>query len=72
MTVDLRTERRNRGMTLKDVAELVGVTESSMSLYERGLSAPHAPTAFKIASLYGVKVSDIWPPTGNDEPKAAA
>lgn len=36
----IRTERRARGMTLKDLADVSGLSESSLSRYERGGDVP--------------------------------
>jgi transcriptional regulator with XRE-family HTH domain len=61
MNVDIRSARRNRGLTLKHVADELEITKSALSLIERGLRVPMAPIAFKIASFYGYQVTDIWP-----------
>lgn len=69
MNVDLRTERRNRGLTLGDVAKATGLSISALSMIEREERTPHPPAAFAIASFYGYRVADIWPL--DDEPVAA-
>lgn len=59
-TVDLRAERLNRGFSLRQAAEAMDVPEQSIRRAEvgEGLSPQNA---FKIASFYGYKVTDVWP-----------
>lgn len=61
MKVNLREERINRGWTLADAAKEWGVTESAVSMIERGLRTPAPRLAFKIANEYGFTVTDQWP-----------
>lgn len=62
--VDLRVERRTRGLLLKDVAEQVGVSVSMMSMIESGERRPSPPVARRIAELYGHAITDVWPDFG--------
>ena len=62
---------RNRGLTLADVAEAAKISESGLSMIERGLREPTAPVAFRLASFYGFKVTEIWPSSEPSEGVAA-
>jgi transcriptional regulator with XRE-family HTH domain len=60
MTIDLRAERLNRGLSLRQAADKIDVPEQSIRRAEQGLGVTPA-NAFKIASFYGYKVTDLWP-----------
>lgn len=66
--VNLRAERVNRGLSLADAEEEIGVPKHVLQGAENG-SSPRPATALKIAQFYGYKVTDIWPV---DEPAEAA
>lgn len=70
MTVDLRVERINRGWNINEAAKRMGVSRATLRRLESGVARPHAATAFKVASEYGFKVTDIWPL--ESEPNAGA
>ncbi len=74
MTVDLRAERVNRGLTLKEAARQMGLVGwKTLMRAEGGEVVPSPPNAFKIASFYGYRVTDVWPlPDREPEPEAAA
>ena len=59
--IDLRELRHNRGLGLEDAAEQIGVHRSILARAESGENRPHPKNAFKIASFYGHKVTDLWP-----------
>jgi transcriptional regulator with XRE-family HTH domain len=59
-TVDLRAERLNRGLSLRQAAEQMGVPEQSIRRAEGG-DGVTPQNAFKIASFYGYRVTDLWP-----------
>jgi transcriptional regulator with XRE-family HTH domain len=56
---DLRTARLNRGLTLRQAAEVIGVPTMVLSRAERG-TRPHPGNAKAIADFYGRRVSDVW------------
>lgn len=64
MKVDLRAERRTRGLLLREVAEQAGISVSLMSMVERGERTPSPPVALRIAQLYGLTITDVWPNYG--------
>lgn len=58
-TLTLKAARVNAGVSVKDAAVAVGVTEDTMYRYEAGKSSPKIGTAVKLAALYGVSVDAI-------------
>jgi transcriptional regulator with XRE-family HTH domain len=60
MSFNLRDERRNRGVTIRKLAEATGVSRGTIIRLEQG-AAPQAPTAKAIADFFDVKATDIWP-----------
>lgn len=54
-------ERRLRGAvpTQREVAQALGVKESAVSKWERGLSKPRADKLPKIAQLYGCSIEEL-------------
>jgi transcriptional regulator with XRE-family HTH domain len=63
MTVNLEAERLNRGLSLREAAEEIGVPEATLRRAESG-EGLRPSNAFKIANFYGYKVTDLWPVEG--------
>jgi putative transcriptional regulator len=57
--------RKMCGFTQIDVAQRLGVDQTTVSKWENGEALPRADKLFEIASLYGVKVDDIFLARGN-------
>lgn len=55
----LKKLREKAGMTQKEVAEKIGVGQSSVSMWEIGKSTPQTKLLIKIAELYGCSVYEI-------------
>src|SRR5215217_5799965 len=55
----LRLLRAERGLTLSEAAEQIGVTRDTLSDLERGRRHPHAPTLAKIAAGYSVALQGL-------------
>lgn len=51
--------RENAGFTQKEVADKLGLDQSSVSLWETGKTAPRASVLVKLAGLYGVTVDEL-------------
>jgi|LFRM01.2.fsa_nt_gb transcriptional regulator with XRE-family HTH domain len=49
----LKTERKKRGLTQQQLAELVGVDRTLISKIESGAATPSVATAKKIAAVLG-------------------
>jgi transcriptional regulator with XRE-family HTH domain len=61
VSVDLKAERLNRGLSLDALAEATGVPKSTLARAENGGPQPKASNAYALADFYGYKVTDIWP-----------
>lgn len=67
MSVDIRAERINRGLGIAEAAKRMGVHVSILGRAESGENKPHPRNAFKIATFYGYRVTDVWPLPDEDE-----
>lgn len=56
----LRSLRRAKKYTQKDMAHIAGVQEGSYKRYEYGERVPDARTAALIAKALGTTVEDLW------------
>lgn len=61
MNALLRTERLDRGLSVRAAARLIGVSHRIVLEAESGARVPHPHNAKKIADFYGLRVRDIWP-----------
>lgn len=59
--VNLAEMRLNRGLTLQAAADEIGVDRQVLANTENGRTVPRANTAYKIATYYGMTVTEIWP-----------
>ena len=59
----VRTLRQKRGLTLKEVSELTGLSKPSLSQIENNISAPPIATLIKISSALGVKIGHFFQDT---------
>ena len=57
----LKEFREQRGYTQKDVSNITGITEVSISRYENMKRLPDAVTIFKLAQCYNVSVAELYP-----------
>lgn len=55
----LKTKRKERKMTLEDIARIVGTTNSSVSMWERGERFPRRPVLDKLCAFFNCKVDDL-------------
>jgi transcriptional regulator with XRE-family HTH domain len=60
----LRRARRRAGMTLREVAEAAGVTESFLSQVERDVASPSIATLRRIATALGLSIGEILDQVG--------
>jgi DNA-binding XRE family transcriptional regulator len=70
MTKNLRDLRHDTGLTARTAAKRIGVALPTLLDAENGVTDPVIQTKHKIASYYGVQVSEIWPASTRTE-KAA-
>lgn len=59
MKLTLRAARINKGFKQTEAAELLGVKESTLSRYERGMSFPDVSVLKKIEEVYSVNYNDL-------------
>lgn len=59
MAISLRAARINAGYTQIIAAKELGISECTLSNYERGKSFPDVPIISRMEELYGVSYSDI-------------
>ena len=59
MALTLKAARVNKGLTQKEAAKILGVSESSLAMYERGKSFPNVLTVKKMEDLYEVNYNEI-------------
>ena len=69
--VNLAELRLNRGLSISDAAEAMGVKAQTLARAERGEFQPHPSNALKIATFYDLRVTDIWPLEPDSEEAAA-
>lgn len=60
MSIDLKAERLNRGLSLDALSAEIGVPKSTLARMETGV-APRPEVRLKVADLYGYKVTEVWP-----------
>lgn len=61
------TLRKEKGMTQKDLAEQVGVTDKAVSKWERNLSCPDISSIPQLAEILGVGVETLMDVTPKAE-----
>ena len=66
--MNIMRERRLRGAipTQREVAKLLGVKESSVSKWERGVAKPRADKLSSLAKLYGCSIEELLADDGSD------
>jgi transcriptional regulator with XRE-family HTH domain len=58
----VRSLRRQRGLTLKELGRLAGLSHPFLSQVERGLARPSVSSVERIADALGVPVAHLWAP----------
>lgn len=51
--------RKEKGMTQKDIADQLGITDKAVSKWERDVAFPDTATIPKLAQILGVSVEDL-------------
>lgn len=59
MPITLKAARVNIGLTQKEAAHKLGITEDCLGNYERGKTYPNVPVIKKMEQLYGIAYGDI-------------
>lgn len=63
----IRRHRKDRELTLKEVAEKAGVSEGFMSQVENNVKSPSVETLIKICNAIGVNAGDVLNQVGSQE-----
>ncbi len=61
MRSNLRDLRIDANLTLKELADLSGLSKGQISQLETGVANPRLNTAYAISTVLGVSITDIWP-----------
>jgi transcriptional regulator with XRE-family HTH domain len=64
----VRELRRERGLTLKGLGRLAGLSHPFLSQVERGLARPSLISVQRIADALGVPVAELWAPRRAADP----
>jgi transcriptional regulator with XRE-family HTH domain len=69
----LRAARQEKGMTVRGIAELVGLSPSLISQIERDKVNPSVSTLWSLVSVLGLTMSDVFPdearrPSSSEQP----
>lgn len=51
--------RREKGMTQKELADMLNITDKAVSKWERGLALPDTAAIPKLAEIFGVPVEEL-------------
>ena len=55
----LKDKRLELGLSQSDIAEKVGVSQNTVSVWEKGISFPRIDKVKKLATLFGCSVAEI-------------
>ena len=55
----ISTIRKEKGMTQKDIADQLGITDKAVSKWERDIAFPDTATIPKLAQILGVSVEEL-------------
>lgn len=66
----ISTLRKEKGMTQKDIADLLGITDKAVSKWERDIAFPDTATIPKLAEILGVSVEDLMQVKSTHTPAA--
>lgn len=59
----IKEYRKQRGLTQKELGDLVGVKHNTISGYENGTNEPEQDILFKIASALHISINELFPET---------
>lgn len=55
----LKRERERKGLSLRDLGNLVGVDRSTVSYWEHGLKTPRERSKFKLVQIFGMRIDEL-------------
>lgn len=56
---NLKAERYRKGVTQAELSELVNVSESTISLLERGMQTPSVFLVYDISKIFGIDINEL-------------
>lgn len=62
-----RSARENAGYTQRDIANMLGLDETTPVKWEQGKSLPRAATLAKLASLYNCTIEELLETENRDQ-----
>lgn len=68
----MRKARIERGLSIYELADAVGMSAASISRLERRVQSTSAATAAKLAALLGLSLAQVLLPEANEEHAAPA
>lgn len=57
--LNIRFYREQKGMTRKELADAIGVSEAEIIAYERGMESPLLDKFIRISEVLGVSLGDL-------------
>lgn len=60
----LRVLRAERSWSQAELADRLGVSRQTVNALETGKYDPSLPLAFRIASVFGLRIEDVFEPDG--------
>ena len=60
MQIDIKAARVSAGLTQRDAAKMLGVTQASLCRWERGEREPRLSVFLRLCELYGFNPSDLF------------
>lgn len=58
----IKEYRKLKGLTQKELAKAVGMGDTTIANYEKGLRTPKKNTLFKLANAFDISIDDLFPP----------
>ncbi|MBQ7977752.1 MAG: helix-turn-helix transcriptional regulator [Clostridia bacterium] len=58
--INIRELRLEKQLTQRDLGKIIGTTEDTISLWERGLRAPCAEMLYQLAQFFNVSVDYLF------------
>ena len=59
INANIRSHRKRVGMTQYELAKRIGVDQSTISQWEKGIASPRMGKVEKLASVFGIPVSEL-------------
>lgn len=55
----LKRERERKGLSLRDLAKMIGVDRSTISYWEHGIKTPRDRNKLKLVRVFGMKIEEL-------------